>query len=80
VILDHSYVRAKKKMMVEKEDYRAKKCLWHAFRVVEFGMQVWFVCFFRFQNSVSVSVSDWDWDWDWDWNLIFGIGSGFGIV
>lgn len=38
----YSWVRAKKKLVVEKDfdPYRAKKTLWHAFRVLEYGMQI----------------------------------------
>lgn len=38
----YSWVRAKKKLVVEKDfdPYRAKKTLWHAFRVLEYGKQI----------------------------------------
>lgn len=36
---DHSYVKAKKKNIVEKEYYLAKKSLFHSFRIFDFGSQ-----------------------------------------
>jgi predicted nucleotidyltransferase len=38
----YSWVRAKKKLVVEKDfdPYRAKKTLWHAFRVIDYGKQI----------------------------------------
>ncbi|AYV77928.1 MAG: hypothetical protein Edafosvirus3_6 [Edafosvirus sp.] len=38
--VDHSYVKAKQKLTKEKDFYRAKKSLFHAFRILDFAIQL----------------------------------------
>ena len=73
---EHSYVKAKKKNIVEKEYYLAKKSLFHSFRILDFGIQI--ATYGKVQNHESckeiseeiMSLEEGDKTWE-KWNTDF---------
>lgn len=54
----YSWVRAKKKLIVEKDfdPYRARKTLWHTFRVIDYGKQIgWYFLSLILINSSAIN-------------------------
>lgn len=39
-VVSNSWVKSKKKMLVEKQDYIGRKSMWHSLRILMFGVQI----------------------------------------
>ncbi len=39
-VVSNSWVKSKKKMLVENEDYIGRKSMWHSLRILRFGIQI----------------------------------------